>query len=117
MIEQLIAKVFMARNNTHIAHWKTKSYAEHVALGDFYDGAIDLLDNLVECYQGNFGIIGDIPKDEMHHDGCTKCLSDQVAWIAKNRSKVARNVAALENIVDEITGLYLKTLYKLENLS
>ena len=117
MIEQLIAKVFMARNNTHIAHWKTKSYAEHVALGDFYDGAIDLLDNLVECYQGNFGIIGDIPKDEMHHDGYVECLSDQVAWIAKNRSKIAKNVAALENIVDEITGLYLKTLYKLENLS
>lgn len=117
MIEELIAKVFMARNNTHIAHWKTKSYAEHVALGDFYDGVIDLLDNLVECYQGNFGIIGDIPKDEMHHDGCIECLSDQVAWIAKNRSKIAKNVAALENIVDELTSLYLKTLYKLENLS
>jgi len=73
MIEQLIAKVFMARNNTHIAHWKTKSYAEHVALGDFYDKVIDLVDSLVECYQGNFGLIGDIPNDEMHHDGCTKC--------------------------------------------
>jgi hypothetical protein len=117
MIEELIAKVFMARNNTHIAHWKTKSYAEHVALGDFYDESIDIIDKLVECYQGNFGIIGEIPKDDLHHDGCVKCLNDQVAWIAKGRSKIARNVAALENIVDELTGLYLKTLYKLENLS
>ena len=117
MIEELIAKVFMARNNTHIAHWKTKSYAEHVALGDFYDETIDILDNLVECYQGNFGLIKDIPLEEAHHNGCVKCLSDHVAWIAKNRSKIARNVAALENIVDELTSLYLKTLYKLENLS
>ena len=117
MIEELIAKVFMARNNTHIAHWKTKSYAEHVALGDFYDETIEILDKLVECYQGNFGIFGDISQDELHHDGCIKCLSDQVAWIAKNRSKIAKNVASLENIVDELTGLYLKTLYKLENLS
>lgn len=117
MIEELIAKIFMARNNTHIAHWKTKSYAEHVALGDFYESSVDLLDSLVECYQGNFGIIEDIPKDELHQDGCIKCLSDQVAWIAKNRSKIAKNVAALENIIDEITSLYLKTLYKLENLS
>ena len=117
MIEELIAKVFMARNNTHIAHWKTKSYAEHVALGDFYDETIEILDKLVECYQGNFGIVGSIPQDELHYDGCIKCLSDQVAWIAKNRSKIAKNVASLENIVDELTGLYLKTLYKLENLS
>ena len=64
-----------------------------------------------------FGNVGDIPQDELHHDGCIKCLSDQVAWIAKNRSKIAKNVASLENIVDELTGLYLKTLYKLENLS
>ena len=117
MIEELVAKVFLARNNAHIAHWKTKSYAEHIALGDFYDAVIDIIDTLVETYQGNFGLIGDIPNGELHHDGCTKCLSDQVAWIAKNRSKIARNVASLENIVDELTGLYLKTLYKLENLS
>ena len=117
MIEELIVKVFLARNNTHIAHWKTKSYAEHVALGDFYENVIDIIDKLVECYQGNFGLIGELPTEDIHHDGCVKCLSDQVAWIAKNRSKIARNVASLENIVDELTGLYLQTLYKLENLS
>ena len=117
MIEEMISMCFKTRNQAHLMHWKTKSYAEHVALGDFYDETIEILDKLVECYQGNFGIVGDIPLDELHHDGCIKCLSDQVAWIAKNRSKIAKNVASLENIVDELTGLYLKTLYKLENLS
>lgn len=118
MIEELIAKTFASRNATHLAHWRTKSYAAHVALGDFYDGVIDIIDNLVECYQGNFGLIKKVPDiEQLHNEDCVSCLSNDVAWIAKNRSKIAKNVAALENIVDELTSLYLKTLYKLENLS
>ena len=118
MIEELIAKVFEARNAAHLEHWRTKSYAKHKALGGFYESAIDLIDELVEAYQGNFGIIGKVPDvGQTHNEDCIKCLNDQVAWIAKNRSEIAQEVDALENIVDEITGLYLKTLYKLENLS
>lgn len=118
MIEELVAKVFASRNNTHLAHWRTKSYAEHVALGDFYEDVIEIVDNLVECYQGNFGLIKEVPDvKQTHNDDPVKILSDDVAWIAKNRNKIAKNVSSLENIVDELTGLYLKTLYKLENLS
>ena len=59
MIEELIAKVFAAREAAHLEHWRTKSYAQHQALGEFYDTIIDQIDELVECYQGNFGLIGD----------------------------------------------------------
>lgn len=117
MIEELVAKVFAVRNLTHLEHWRTKSFAQHMALGDFYDEVIDLLDNLVEAYQGNFGKIGKVKLVNETEEDCIKCLTNDVAWIAKNRSEIAQEVDALENIVDEITGLYLKTLYKLENLS
>jgi len=53
MIEQLISRVFYARNLAHFAHWRAKgdgSYAKHVALGEFYDGVIDTIDPLVEAY-------------------------------------------------------------------
>lgn len=106
MVEQLIAKVFSTR---------TKSYAEHVALGDFYDSVVDLIDSLVECYQGNFGIIGDVKPKDANGD-FLKCLEEDVVWIAENRDGIAGEVDALENIVDEITSLYLKTIYKLKNL-
>lgn len=46
MIEQLVSKVFAARNAAHLAHWSTGSYAQHVVLGDFYDGVIYKLRNL-----------------------------------------------------------------------
>lgn len=117
MIEELVAKVFAARNMTHLEHWRTKSFAQHMALGDFYDGVIDIIDTLVEAYQGNFGKIGKVKLADETEEDCIKCLTDQVSWIASNRSEIAQEVDALENIVDELTGLYLKTLYKLENLS
>ena len=45
MIEELVEKVFAARNEAHIAHWATKSFAKHMALNEFYDNIIDLIDN------------------------------------------------------------------------
>jgi hypothetical protein len=64
MIEQLISRVFYARNLAHFAHWRAKgdgSFAKHMALGEFYDGVIDTIDPLVEAYQGAYELIGAIP--------------------------------------------------------
>jgi len=57
MIEELVTRVFSTRNAAHLAHWKTKSFAEHSALGDFYDALIDGVDEIIEDYQGAFGLI------------------------------------------------------------
>jgi hypothetical protein len=113
--EQLIARVFYTRNHAHIEHWTTKSYARHSALGDFYADVVGLLDTFVEAHIGLGSELASIPEHKGTQD-IVKCLSDDAAWIAKNRSKIAENVEALENILDEITALYLKTLYKLKNL-
>lgn len=116
MIEQLVSKVFAARNAAHLEHWSTGSYAQHVALGDFYDGLIDLINKLVEAYQGNFG---KIKVEELEYDeegDITSMLDRDVIWINDHRTDIANGVAALENIVDELTGLYLSTIYKLRNL-
>jgi DNA-binding ferritin-like protein len=118
MIEELVAKIFKTRNQAHLSHWKTKSFAEHEALGSFYDELIDKLDGLVEACQGSKGIIGHVDlscKDESVD--IIKCLTDDANFISKNRSKIAHGVPALENILDEIVALYLTTLYKLKNLS
>ena len=37
MIEELVSHVFAMRNAAHLAHWATKSYSEHKALGKLYD--------------------------------------------------------------------------------
>ena len=54
---QLVSKILHSRNQVHIFHLQTKSYAEHIALNEFYDGVLGLFDGLIESYQGKHGII------------------------------------------------------------
>lgn len=119
MIEELIHRTFCSRNAAHLAHWRTKSFAQHQALGSFYDDIIDLVDKLVEAHMGAAGkVIGEceIPALPPVKD-ILKYLSEEVNWIDEHRSEIADGVAALENIVDEIAALYLSTIYKLKQLS
>ncbi len=118
MMVELISRAFTVRNLAHLQHWKTQSYAQHQALGAFYDGVIDLLDTLVEAYQGAAGLIDDValPAEKRKPSEILDVLRDEVVWIKKHRDKCCKNISALENIVDEIVALYLSTIYKLENL-
>lgn len=111
MIKDLIQRMFAARNAAHLEHWKTKSYAEHKALGHYYEGVIDGLDTLVEAYQGAFGLV-----NLSETDNIIKLINDELLWLNENREAIAKGVPALENILDDLTALHMKTLYKLENL-
>ena len=53
MIETLIGKTIVLLNNVQMAHWQTSSYAQHEALGEFYNKMNELNDKLVETWQGN----------------------------------------------------------------
>lgn len=117
MIDQLVEKVFAARNEAHIAHWATKSYAEHKALQKFYDSIIDSVDKLVEAYQGQFGLIEVKKLDTDLKKGILYWLNEDVKWIQENCDEITGEVQALENILQEIEAIYLSTIYKLENLS
>lgn len=116
MINGLIAAVFAARNQAHLEHWNTKSYAEHKALGDFYEEVIGLIDGFIECYQGRFGLVGKV-KLVPSSDKTIKMLREDSQWMEDNRNELCKGVSALENLLDGIIELYLSTLYKLENLS
>ena len=118
MIEILIAKVFATRNAVHLYHWKTKSYAQHVALGDLYEALISNLDAVVECHQGAFNPVKItelpalvLPKDIIKH------LEEEVTWIELNAEEICQSIEATENLLANLTGSYFTTIYKLKNLS
>lgn len=114
MIEQLIKRAFKLRDATHLAHWRATgegSYARHQALGEFYDGLLDKLDEYVETHQGAFGLVaGGSDGDSL------EAIRKEMLWLTEHRGEIARGVPALENLLDELVGLHLRTLYKLENL-
>ena len=118
MIDELISRVFASRNATHIEHWRTKSYAAHIALGEFYDGVIDNIDGIVEAYQGAFDLVkvGTLDRQPPAGD-IIKHLEDDVMWIGKNRLAITRGLPSLDNMLQTLEDLYLSNLYKLKHLS
>ena len=117
MLDQLIQRVFVTRNMAHLAHWKTKSYSQHMALGDFYDGIVDGIDKIVEAHQGVFGLVEVDSIPAAKGGDIIKHLQSECVWIAQNREKIAQNVAAIENLIDGLSETYMTTIYKLKNLS
>lgn len=116
MIEQLIARVFYARNLAHWSHWRTKSYAQHQALGGFYDDVIDAVDDLVEAHQAVHGLVGDIPAPSAKGSEVLTILKSDAAWIEENHEAICEGNRAIANLIDGVTAVYLRTIYKLENL-
>lgn len=117
MIEQLVSKVFEARNAAHLAHWAGGSYSEHVTLGEFCEKVIDILDQFVEAYQGAMDKLISVKTLEPGSiKGIVPIITQQAIWLNDNRDEICQGVTALENLYDGITGLYIQTLYKLKRL-
>ncbi len=116
MIEELISRVFYARNLAHFEHWRTKSFSQHSALGAFYDDIIDALDHLVEAHQGLNGIIGTIPAPGSVKSDCLQTLKADAEWIETNHDGICKGNRAIANLLDNVSAVYLTTIYKLENL-
>jgi DNA-binding ferritin-like protein len=119
MIEQLISRAFHSRNVAHWSHWRAKgegSYAQHQALGEFYDAVIDALDPLVEAYQGAFDLIGSIPLAESSGSNILKVLENDAVWIEEQHEEICRGNRAVANLIDNLTTVYLTAIYKLRNL-
>jgi hypothetical protein len=119
MIEELIARVFYARNVAHFEHWRAEGvggYARHMALGAFYDEVIDALDALVEAYQGAFELVSAIPKTPTNASEILLILGEDAEWIEKNHDAICKGNRAVANLLDTVTGVYLTTTYKLRNL-
>jgi 23S rRNA maturation-related 3'-5' exoribonuclease YhaM len=114
-----IGMMFLARDVAHSVHLSTRSYAKHKALQEFYEGIVGLVDGLAEAYQGRNGLIGIIPlQSSRKSNNIVEFLQAQLAEIESNRYEVIdKSDTALQNIVDEIVGLYLSTIYKLRFLA
>jgi hypothetical protein len=114
-----VGMLFLARDVAHSAHLNTRSYAKHVALNEFYDGIIDLADKFAEAYQGKYGLIGPISlMSAKKTSNVVEFLEGQVDDLMEMRYKVVdKDCTPIQNIIDEIFGLYYTTLYKLKFLA
>jgi hypothetical protein len=113
---EFLLTLMHSSTNTQILHRQTKSYAEHVALGEFYEAIIPLVDTLTEAIQGLEGEIIDYPVDYYGPapSGLEE-LSSLKEYVAEERKALPQD-SEIQNIVDEIADLINSTLYRLKFL-
>jgi DNA-binding ferritin-like protein len=124
MFEKLISTLMASRDQAHIFHWQTTgdgSFAAHLALNAYYDAIPDMVDALVEAYQGKHGIVkGYEPAerfDEYSKDGAIKYFKALIAFVERVYAKFPKEDTNIINQLDAFKDLIYTTIYKLENLS
>lgn len=115
-LSQLVSRVFATRNATHLLHWRTRSHAEHFALGKFYEALPAAIDEIVEKHQGINGLIDDLEVKNLvidDVDAMTVHLLAERTWVQENRQRVAGGSTTIENLIDELMGHYHQALFDL----
>ena len=117
-MSKFLALLFLARDVAHREHLRTRSFAAHMALNDFYHEIIEQADGLAEAYQGSYQIIKDVEIiASVDVANIETFLKDQVKWIDANRYKVCdKDDTPIQNLIDGIMETYFTALYKLRFL-
>lgn len=115
---EMISLLLHSRTQAHTLHLQTESYPEHKALNEYYDGIVEIIDGLVESYQGKYGIIKGYKSyniDEYKSTESTiKYLKDLCGKVEKLRDCCKDSY--IQNQIDTVCELINSTLYKLRFL-
>lgn len=122
-MEELASILMHSRTQAHIFHLGVSgpgAYAAHKALQDYYEDIVDLVDSLVESYQGKNGLIQFKPVVNLDNNCDTRNILDyfdKLCMIVKTLRQ-APNLADsfLQNQIDNVEDLIYSTKYKLTNL-
>lgn len=120
-LKEMVSKLFHSETQVHMFHLQTKSqssFAEHMALGGYYDEIGDKLDSLIESYQGKYDIVKgykSYPFDDYKNvEQLISYFKELVDMVTTNRKSIKESY--LQNQIDGIEELIYSTLYKLRNL-
>jgi len=116
---KLVSHLMHSRNQAHVYHLQTKSFAEHMALNGYYNSIIELVDGLIESYQGKYGIIDKYTSFELNSYKSNKETINYFTALQKNVDSLRDDVddSYIQNQIDTVTELIQSTIYKLSYLS
>jgi len=114
----MVCNILHSRTQAHVYHLQTKSYAEHKALNEYYDGIVPIFDGIVETYQGKYGIIKTYKtikiKQYKSSKNTIRFFENLLDIIEDNRGSV--DDSYLQNQIDMVQELVNSLLYKLKFL-
>lgn len=119
-VSKFISKLLESREMAQVYHWTVKgdmgSHAAHLALEAYYDGVIGFIDDIVEIYQGQYGIIEGydvIDTTDAKSKDRLDYFKEIVEFVKSGRKCIKAEDTHIHNIVDELIALQYKTIYKL----
>ena len=99
----------------HVLHLRSRSYSEHKALQGFYEGMPELVDSVVEAWQGRHGELIDYPDQvveiSQHRDALEYLMFLKI--VVEEDRGVLGDESEIQNLVDSIAELIDSTIYKL----
>ena len=117
----LFSKLFESREMAHIYHLQVNgemgSHAAHTALNEYYEGVLDLLDQTIETYQGQYGIVDGyqtIDTAETKTKEKVEYFEGLAEFVKHGRKAISLEDTHLHSIIDDIVVLIYRTLYKLK---
>jgi len=119
-MNEYIGTLFQSRNQAHIYHLQTTSYAKHTALNKYYDDIIGLVDSIVESYQGKYEILKGYKMvgtlKDLENDEEIVAYFEQLARYCELKRKKLPQDGFLNNLYDSVDELINSTIYKLKVL-
>lgn len=122
-VTQFFSKLFESREMAHIYHLQVKgdqgSYATHEALGDYYEEIVEILDDTIEVYQGQYGLVDGYDVIDTKDTKTKDVLSyfEELAEYIKHGKKcISDEDTHIHSLIDDIMALIYKTIYKLKFL-
>jgi hypothetical protein len=120
-VVSFFSKLFESREMAHVYHLQVRgdegSHAAHTALGDYYESVLDLIDSIIETYQGQYGIVDGyevIDTKDTKTKEKVAYFEELADYIKHARQCIVAEDTHLHNIVDEVVALIYRTLYKLK---
>ena len=95
-------------------HLKTRKHHIHVTLNEFYEKALDIVDGIIEQYQGIYGVVEDTFTNCVVGDGKSESeyLTELKTFIENNRC-VLGDHSEINSTIDEFIALIDSTIYKI----
>lgn len=101
----------------HTLHLKERSFSRHMTLDALYNGLPEVADELIEAWQGKYGLVTDYPAQSVITPADPLVFTTSLRkYVEDNRAKVAPD-SEIQNIIDEVVQLLDSTIYKLTNLA
>lgn len=118
---EFVSYIFACRNIVHMLHLNTHSLAAHLALNEYYDRVVPIIDSIAESYQGYIGAVltgyKDFPLAEYENYDPAKYLREVRDYVQEYRfTSFPKEYTPIQNELDNLENLLNSTIYKLEQL-